>query len=176
MCVQNHWIRQPMCANLFAHHPCVQKTHIRQRKMIDTQPMCAKDTEQKEDNYWHTTPVCKSKPWACKMLSLVPSHLKHLDGTSHHKQTWSGEPKDICPWKLWACSHHLWSASKTWQESCTLPCMFPPALCCPTLDLETLLSHQSGASSGAWLECSICSNLLCLNHLQPMTTWDGFLL
>ena len=43
-------------------------------------------------------------------------------------------------------------------------------VCCPSLDLETLLSHNGGASSGAWLECSICSNLLCLNHLQPLTT------
>ena len=134
------------CLNKTAHvciflarHPCVQKTHIRQRKMIDTQPMCAKDTEQTEENDWHTTPVCTSKPWACKMLSLVPSHLKHLDGTSHHKQTWSGEPKDISPWKRWACSHHLWSASKTGQEFCTLPYMSLPPLYCPAWDWDTWL-------------------------------------
>ena len=128
------------------------------------------------NNKRHTTLVCKSKPSAWKMLSFVPPHLKHLDGTSHHKHTWSAVPKDISPWKRWACSHHLWSASKTWQESCTLPCMSPPPLCCHSLDLETWLSHQGGASSGAWLGCSICSNLWCLNHLQPMTTWNGFLL
>jgi hypothetical protein len=28
----------------------VQKTQIRQMKIIDTQPMCAKDSEQKEEN------------------------------------------------------------------------------------------------------------------------------
>ena len=32
--------RQPMCATLLAHHPCVQKTHIRQRTMIDTTHVC----------------------------------------------------------------------------------------------------------------------------------------
>ena len=83
-----------MCAFLWCMH-CIPE--------MQTWDACHQNKNPLHDHtcfarIWHTTPVCKSKPSACNMLSFVPSHLKHLDGTPHHKHTWSAEPKDTCPW------------------------------------------------------------------------------